>query len=202
MMKTKVIILIFTATILFLSCSGQKQQIIESIKTEMQYYPELQLKDIYKNFFQDAYGPGHLIPDTASAGKYLGWELSQPEWTDTVEWLPLGSKNDYFRINLSWVKNGILPRDTLLLGMVESAKPARNPDIETWKKEWNDVLSVVKEMHLNLPDFEKDKKTIDEVLSQGEVVMHHSEAYIKKYNPHYRIIHKSVFKRWQESYFK
>lgn len=201
-MKNKFVILIFTGTILFLSCSGQGQQIRKTIETGLKYYPELQLRDIYKNFFQDAFGPGHLIPDTASAGKYLSWELNQPEWGDTVKWQPLGSKNDYYRINLIWVKNGILPRDTLLLAMMESAKLARNPDIETWKKEWGEVLSVIEEMGLNLPDFGPDKKMIDEMLSRGEVVMHHSNHYEEKYHPHYRIVHKMVFSRWKNNYFK
>lgn len=201
-MKNKVIVLIFTGTILFLSCSGQKRQIKRSIETEVQNYPDLQLRDIYKNFFQDAFGPGHLIPDTASAGKYLSWELSQPEWNDTIKWQALGSEKDYFRINLKWVKEGVLPRDTLLMGMVESAKLARNPDIETWKKEWEQILSVVENINLGLPEFQQDKNLINNMLSEGEVVMHHSDRYIEKYHPHYRIIHKSVFKRWKDQFFR
>lgn len=104
--------------------------------------------------------------------------MEQPEWSDTVKWQSLGSDNDYFRINLIWMKNGVLPRDTLLQGMVESAKLVCNPDIETWKDEWEQKLSIVKEMNLNLPDFEQDKKMIDEMLSNGEVVMHQSDRYL------------------------
>lgn len=38
---------------------------------QMKTYPKSTLKDLYKNFFQDKFGPGHIISDTTSAGKFL-----------------------------------------------------------------------------------------------------------------------------------
>lgn len=106
--------------------SDREKQIQQFIEAELKYYPEARLADLYKNYFQDAYGPGHLVPDTTQAGKYLDWELQQPDWFDTLPYQALGINHDYYRINLSLVKDGIIPRDTLLLAMVESACLARN----------------------------------------------------------------------------
>jgi len=40
------------------------QRFETAVLYESKYYPEARLRDIYKNFFQDPFGPGHLIPDT------------------------------------------------------------------------------------------------------------------------------------------
>ncbi len=186
---------------LIVACPGQDRRIEKAVLNELKYYPEARLQDIYKNFFQDAFGPGHLIPDTAHAGNYLNYELQQPIG-DTLKWQGIGPANDYYRINLQFVKQGILPRSVLLEAMVESAPLARNPDIETWRKEWGNVIRVIEKMDLNIPDYESDKKEIEEILAKGEYVMHHSDFYNETYQRHYRIIHKSVFKHWKGVYFK
>lgn len=55
----------------------------EAVSRQMQNYPKSTLKDLYKNFFQDKFGPGHIISDTTAAGNYLrrDWPLirSVPE---------------------------------------------------------------------------------------------------------------------------
>lgn len=194
----------FVFILLFLSINAfadnREEKIRQFIEAELKHYPEAHLTDLYKNYFQDAYGPGHLIPDTTSAGKYLSWELQQPEWTDSLLYQPLGVNHDFYRINLLLVKNKVIPRDTLLLGMVESVKLARNPDVESWKEEWNEVLQVIKQMNLHLPSMKSDERHIRKALSKGDVVAHHSKHYEEKYNPHYRIVHHTVFDGWKEKY--
>lgn len=194
------VMLLVLAFFVSLACSAfdREKQIRQFVSDELRYYPEAHLTDLYKNYFQDAYGPGHLIPDTTSAGNYLSWELQQPNWTDSLLFQPLGVNHDFYRVNLLLVKNKIVPRDTLLLGMVESVKLARNPDIEGWKKEWAEVLSVIKQMNLHLPGMKADERRIRKNLSDGDVVAHHSGRYEEKYNPHYRIVHRTVFERWQK----
>ncbi len=186
----------------FSFASDREKQIRQFISDELKHYPEAHLTDLYKNYFQDAYGPGHLIPDTTSAGNYLRWELQQPNWSDSLLFQPLGINHDFYRVNLLLVKNKVIPRDTLLLAMVESVKLARNPEIEIWKQEWNEVLAVVKRMNLSLPDMESEEIRIQKNLEKGDVVAHHSKHYEEKYNPHYRIVHRTVFERWKNLYFR
>ena len=192
-----ILLLVISVSVFAFDCEKQIRQFIED---ELKHYPEAHLTDLYKNYFQDAYGPGHLIPDTTRAGAYIDWELLQLGWTDQLPYQSLGANHDFYRVNLLLLKNGTIPRDTLLLAMVKSAQLARNPDLDEWRKEWAEVLQVIKKMKLNLPGMKADEKLIAKTLSKGEVVMHHSKHYEKKYHPHYRIIHRSVFTGWLEKY--
>ena len=197
-----VFLLLFLFTGISSFSSEREKRIRQFIENELKWYSKARLQDLYKNYFQDAFGPGHLIPDTSGAAAYLDWELRQPGWTDTVSYQPLGINNDYYRINLSLVKNGTIPRDTLLLGMVRSAPLARHPDIESWKKEWAEVVGIIQMIKPGLPGLKSDERMIARLLEKGEVVMHHSKQYEKAYHPHYRIIHRSVFTVWKEKYLK
>ena len=48
-----------------------------AIERQLVTYPESTLQDIYKSFYQEHFGPGHIISDTASARRYLMRELSE-----------------------------------------------------------------------------------------------------------------------------
>jgi hypothetical protein len=196
------LIILSMGYVLLSSPVGRRKEIIQFVESELSHYSEAQLTDIYKNYFQDAFGPGHLIPDTTQAGSYLDWELKQSDWKDTTLYQALGTNHDFYRINLALIKKGIIPRDTLLNGIVKSAAMARNPSLENWRKEWNEVFLVIKEVKPELRDIQSDEKIIAETLEKGEVVMHHSEHYAKTYHPHYRIIHHTIFERWKRSFLK
>ena len=184
------------------SCSQPATKTEEFVSTEFATFPESRFVDIYKSFFQDAYGPGHLIPDTTHAGMYLSEDLLNENWPDTMLWQATGINHDFYRINLVLVKNGTIPRDTFLLAMLESATLARKPEISDFKNQVKELYDAVKKQHPDLPDLEKDKDAIDAQLDKGEVMMHHSEHYLQTYQRRYRIVHNSVFERWQKTYFK
>lgn len=192
------IILVFVFQV---NVQNMDKKIEDAVKNELKYYPEARLRDIYKNFFQDAFGPGHLIPDTLHAGEYLNEELQKPI-ADTLKWQAIGPNNDYYRVNLQLIKDGVIPRRVLLEAMVESAPLARKPDLKQWKKEWEKTLTVMDKMGLKFPDYEKDKKEIEELFVKGEYVMHHSDHYLQTYHRHYRILHKTVFFRLKDTYLK
>ena len=186
-------------TVIAVSCTQPVSKTEEFVSTEFTAFPESRFVDIYKSFFQDAYGPGHIIPDTAHAGKYVDVELQNEEWPDTFLWQTTGINHDYYRINLVLVKNGAIPRDTFLLGMLESTNLASKPEISAFKNQVNELYEVVKKQRPNLPDLDKDKAAIDTQLDKGEVMMHHSEHYLQTYQRRYRIIHRMVFERWQNT---
>jgi hypothetical protein len=188
--------------VIAVSCTKHESKTEEFVNKEFATFPESRFVDIYKSFFQDAYGPEHLIPDTTHAGMYLSEELQNENWPDTLMWQATGINHDFYRINLVLVKNGTIPRDTFLLAMLESATLARTPVITEFKKQVNELFEVVKKQRPNLPDLEKDKAAIDAQLDKSEVMMHHSEHYLQTYQRRYRIIHHSVFERWQNTYLK
>jgi hypothetical protein len=184
------------------SCTQPVSKTEEFVNAEFATFPESRFVDVYKSFFQDAFGPGHIIADTAHAGIWVDEELKNDEWPDTIQWQATGIEHDYYRINLVLVKNGTIPRNTLLLAMLESATLARKPEISEFKKQVNELYEAVKKQRPLLPDLEKDKAAIDAQLDKGEVMMHHSEHYLQTYQRRYRIVHHSVFERWQNTYLK
>ena len=184
--------------IAFTGCnrSQQKQEAIrESVKQELQRYPRATLIDLYKFFFQGACGPGHLIQDREAALRYLERELQDSTITAAVLWQQVGYQNQYYRLGLALVKRGALSQAELFEAFVQSANAAATPSLEEWRQEWQIILRVIEDMQLALPGFEQDKTTLNEMLSRGKMVVHHSEIFASLYHPHYRIVSKSQFEK-------
>ena len=53
-----------------------------AVERMMADYPHSTLQDIYKSFFQDNFGPGHAVPDSAQAASWLRGELAKVERLD------------------------------------------------------------------------------------------------------------------------
>ena len=85
-----------------------------AIKRQMATYPESTLQDIYKSFYQEHFGPGHIISDTASTRRYLMRELSEMGETQSPYFEPTGSQGDYVRVYLSAVADSWITAEQLL----------------------------------------------------------------------------------------
>jgi len=177
------------------SASTQKEKIAEAIQNELKLYPKATLIDLYKNFFQGAFGPGHMIENSQMAVDYLDNELKNATEFDSVKWQPVGYNEKYFRVNLSLVIDSTISKNELVEAFVESANKAEIPSLESLKDEWSMILKVIEEMNLNLENFEEDKAALEAMLKDGKTVVHHSEAFNKFYHPHYRIISKNHFEK-------
>lgn len=189
--------LLFAVIIMFIlhpSCirdqkSRYDRKEIEAAVTEhLQAYPLSTLKDIYKSFFQDEFGPGHLIQDTASALEYLLREVKEMKSQGRYFAEPCGLGKHFVRVPLDVVKDSIFDVATFFKAFIESSRSFSTPGITQWKKDWAGILEVVEMMNPDLPDLEQDKKDIDEMLENEETVMHHSDVYIQNYDPHYRLM--------------
>ena len=178
--------------------SFKAELIRDAVRLELKDHPKATLVDIYKNFFQDEFGPGHMIPDKQAALNYLNRELAASEGFEKQLYQPLGYKHNYYRINLSLVRNGSLPADTLLNAFVRSANSVKAPGIKQWKKEWSKIEAVIKEMNLDLESYDDDRIELLQMLDEGKYVVHHSETYIRYYDPHYRIVDRENFERLTE----
>jgi hypothetical protein len=189
---------------MFISCSGQEDKNIhEAVNYQIKNYPHSTLQDLYKNFFQDVYGPGHLLSDTSAAMDYLRAELKMVKERSLVQTAEgTGYKNRFVRVDLFPVSEGIIPFEEFSNAFTESAKKFDVPEIEEWKDEWKKILSVIESMDIQLKDFEKDKQMIDGVLSQGKFVVHHSPGYSEAYDPHYRLIEKEIYRKRLRKFLK
>jgi hypothetical protein len=181
---------------LLLSCrtTDFETKVRTAVDRQMKIYPESTLKDLYKNFFQDQFGPGHIIADTAAAADYLRKELSDSHTQaggETAE--PTGWEGNFYRLNLSVITTGQVPYPVYFDAFVRSVNGITPPPADQWKKQWKEIESIIRSMPLNLPGYEADRIEIEAKLDRGEFQGHHSERFEEHYSPHYRIISKEIY---------
>jgi len=136
------------------------------------------------------------------AQAYLNWELNKMTPGNHILWQPLGIENAYYRINLSLVLDGTIPQEELLTAFVESANKATPPDLNDWKANWMQILSEISLMESKPANFINDSLMLDKILRQGNYVVHHSESYMKLYQPHYRIVSSIHFHKLRDKYLE
>ena len=174
-------------------CPSSVDKIKVAVERQLRDYPKSTLQDLYKSFFQDRFGPGHLVNDTASAGRYLRYELNNAESFHENYYEPSGCDTNYYRVNLSILKENKVTYHQFFDAFLKSVKNVNLDDISEWKDEWAIIESVIISMNLNLENFDDDLEMIHSILEQGEYAVHHSEIYNSEYHPHYRIIEKKIF---------
>lgn len=177
-----------------LTCAAAPREAIrQALLTQMGRYPESQLADVYKNFFQDRFGPGHLLGDTAAARKYLRQELLETGSYDGPLYEPTGAEGNYMRVNLSAIVEGKITENEFFDAFVESVAGKEDTSSASWPEEWSEIENIIKETGLTFPDEESDRTMISERLKSGDYAMHHSERFNDNYRLHYRIIATPVF---------
>lgn len=184
------------------SNESQKLRIRSAVAEELRLHPRATLLDLYKFFFQGAFGPGHMIPDREAARRYLASELQNSVTFDSVLWQPVGDQKQYYRINLKLIKDGFMPAEACLEAFVQSANSAKLPSPEEWRREWRMIVSVMEEMNLAIPNFDVDKDMLAQKLETGEFIGHHSEIYEEYYHPHYRIVSRQHFQDLQRRFMR
>jgi hypothetical protein len=175
--------------------TGFDASVRTAVERQMKTYPQSTLKDLYKNFFQDRFGPGHIIADTTGSGRYLREELASYSQIEGGAAEPTGWEGNFYRVNLSVVKSGEVPYDVYFDAFIRSVQGIRPPAVADWQKEWDRIESVIRSMRPDLPDYEADRKEIAERLERGDAVGHHSSRFEASYSPHYRIISKEIYEK-------
>lgn len=153
----------------------------ESVECQIKAYPESTLKDLYKHFFQDRFGPGHIINDSVAAKNYLLEELNSFTETSYEMIEPTGWQHNFYRVNLSVVKDKYIPFDLFFNAFLESANNVETVAIDDWKLEWMQIENIINAMELSLPDYEKDKDEIKNRLDEGKYMGHHSQRFNDTY---------------------
>lgn len=175
-----------------LACSG-KSGVHTAVERMLSDYPASTLQDIYKSFFQDRFGPGHIVADTAQAAVYLRHELESVDNLDVKLYEPTGEHCNYYRVALAAIASGKVPFDTYLSCFLRSVREVEAVDVEVWAAEWALKEKVIASMDLGLPEYAEDAAAIEEMLSSGHYAVHHSKQYNAHYAPHNRIIAKDIF---------
>lgn len=176
-----------------MGCTSGPTRYEDAIAGQLRYHPEATLQDIYKSFYQDKFGPGHIIADKASAEEYLRYELStMEEDTDTLLFEPTGAGLSYVRVSLRLVSEGRMDFDDYVDSFISGAVPVTDEDLREWKVEWPEIADAAAEFDID--GYERDKAMIDSLLSVegSQYAMHHSKRFSESYHPHYRIMKKEI----------
>ena len=162
-----------------------------AIEQQLATYPESALQDIYKSFYQEHFGPGHIISDTASTRRYLMKELSEMGETQSPYFELSGSQGDYVRVYLSAVADSLITVEQLLDALIRSANSWQEPSVN-WLEKWQAIVSIIKANKMEIEGFETDLPLLTEAARNNQAV-HHSRRYNEAYHPHYRIVERSIF---------
>lgn len=170
---------------------------IDSIVNALEYqrsrYPVSQYRDVYKNFMQDFFGPGHILNDTTASGKYLRHELQTTEVFDGPDYEPTGFQGNFYRVNIGLIKDGTIPYPLFFLTFVESVQGITPPDSATWMNTWKEIDDAITKSGWKFNNEEQDRQDLNKQFEEGNFIVHHSEAYDKAVNFHYRIISRDNF---------
>lgn len=180
-----------------LGCNNTEKKIESAVLAQLKQYPESTLQDIYKNFYQDRFGPGHAIANPESVRHYLKEELSTMS-DDSISPMTeeLGWEHRFIRIYLRMVKEEQISEDDLNDLFIESAFEIAPEAGEEWKKEWKTITQIIEKKKLPVKDFSEDKKRIDSLLNENSTIaLHHSSAFRQYYHPHYRVVRKDLYER-------
>ena len=185
--------------LLLLGCRPSTER--DAIARQLRDYPETRVQDIYKSFCQDNLGPEHLISNPEAARNYLTSELrtfqedldSARYDAPTIMYYPVGDKGNYVRVDLSVVLDGRVDEDVYFDAFVRSANEGKRSTEEQWVAKWKAIEKVIRNDFPDIPDATTDLEVIDSHVKQGDLIMHHSQAFGDAYHPHYRIIARTIF---------
>ena len=173
---------------------------VEAVEYLVNSYPEGQLSDVYKSFYQDNFGPGHLLGDTLAAKNYFMEELKDStQWGGPVYEFTGEGKN-FVRLNMDLVRKGIIPAEEYFKAFQNSLGRVNKPTDDYWLNYWLEIDDIIKRKNLHFINEEKDRIMIDEKLRSKNFPIHHSENFNQQYNFHYRIISLPEFEALHKRY--
>lgn len=163
----------------------------------MKRYPEAQLVDVYKYCFQDVYGPGHLIKDSAACAQAIAEEMELVNLSDTSfpDWEYAGIEGNYVRVNLRVIKDGRVPLSRYVEMLMRGAKVEKPMPIYDWQGNWMKLQTILRNLEHKPFRFDEDAEAIRALLDRGEYAAHHSLRFNQAYAPHYRLIRKDIFEK-------
>ena len=188
------IILLFLINISTCKLDMDLSILLEQIKN----HPNQTLQDVYKSCYQDEYGPGHLISNESSAINSLFNEINsiEKDYKPITLFEQTGIYGNYLRVDLTLVRDGIIPFFVLFRALTISATIGGQKTDENWSTIWSEIVEEIKLAGLTFQNFEKDLKNLDKISKSKDKVVHHSEMYENIYHPHYRIIEKNAFEKF------
>ena len=171
------------------------ESIRRAVERQLADYPQSTLQDVYKSFYQNRFGTGHMISDPAATERYLYQELeamtADPPVGDARHWEPVGADTQYVRVSLRAVADGKVTVQQLNNAFVRSAQVQCSVPFD-WATEWQTVLQTIADNHLPVADVATDSSRLAG-MSRANAAAHHSRRYNAAYHPHYRVVRREIF---------
>jgi hypothetical protein len=163
------------------------------VEFHQQHHPSLKAQDVYKLFYQSAFGVEHILADSAGVTAYLMNELSSIDTTIPGELVleRISLNGELVRVNLRPFK--VLNLDPLLLVkvMFQSARETI-PDTIVFYRLWNEFSALVK-FGLLKSRFDDFKEWDASIANGGIQPVHHSPEYSGDNKPAYRVVRRKAF---------
>ncbi len=166
----------------------------QAILNEMHLYPDMEIQDLYKFCYQAAMGNEHIMLDTAQARRYLLNEMGSVK-PDRREPLFEGLTDDssVVRVNLRPYKAQDGSVDALLTAMERTAATFRKSTV-VLRAFWGEVMGLADEREIHfVPSKLQEYFAAQE--QAGFPAVDHSEHYLAKYKPAYRVILRKFLTR-------
>jgi uridine kinase/predicted membrane protein len=163
-------------------------EIRELVKSQVALYPKAQGIDILKAIYQNEFGPGHLITDTAQIKKYIMDELETVSASDADPVEPIG--NDLSRLHLHVIKSKGLSPDTYQKLFLLTAVRTRGSRENFLRK-----AAVLQRMcrEREIPISEDSVSAAVEMWNAGDGgLFRHSDSFRENYHPAYRVVEKQL----------
>lgn len=172
---------------------SESMKIREALQYQLAQYPYSQYRDVYKNFMQDYFGPGHILADTVAAGRYLGKELAETKIFGGPDYELTGFNGNFYRVNLRLIADGQIPYQTFFDAFVESVQNIVLPSAEEWTTTWKAIDREIRNLNMNFENEEEDRQALERQFAEGNFIVHHSKVFDENSDFHYRIISKEKF---------
>lgn len=127
---------LFIVVLMLCSCQNQPKPdasvpCADALITYAKQYPAAEPTDLYKLVFQDLYGPGHLITDSATCAAYIEREV-RGQCVNEITNFPLYEytlcDSNFVRVNLYLVKWGKINLEQMVSAVLRSAEGLPTPD--------------------------------------------------------------------------
>lgn len=171
-----------------------KNKWYEVLRKHHEMYPAMGLTDDYKLMHQSVFGPKHLLskPNKNQLVHYLERELTEMTIDlhhEVLEYIG----NDFYRVYLHAINLNLISKEALIDAFYQSMIMDLGSETELFKK-MDESLHILKAF-LKDEELMQEEHTFDESMNDLKLnkypAIHHSDSYKKKYQPHYRVIHKS-----------
>ena len=163
------------------------------IEFHQEHHSHLTTQDVYKLFYQAAFGVEHILADSAEATSYLMSELDSVDSVMPGELLleRISLENELVRVNLRPFKALNLSPSLLVQVMFQSARETI-PDTLMFYRMWNEFSALVRFGLLKFPsDDVKEWESRIEITVTKPV--HHSTENAVSNQPAYRVVRRAIF---------